>query len=121
MAEAIAVRLMLWAIPWVALALWLLWKSPGEFWRAFGLMSGLWGLVNMVIAVSGSLGLGPAEPSPDTLRRILWINTALDVLYVLLGLWLYRQKSLTRKGFGLAVMIQGGFLFFFDLFHALQI
>lgn len=118
MIEAIALRLMLWAIPWMALALWLLWKSPSEFWRAFGLMSGGWALVNMLIAVSGFL---PSQPSPDSLSRILWINTGLDGVYVLLGSWLYRQKSPARKGFGLAVIIQGGFLLGFDLFHALQI
>jgi hypothetical protein len=55
------------------------------------------------------------------LERVLWINTCLDVLYVLGGVWLAQTmgaESPRWKGHGVGVVIQGGFLFFFDFFHA---
>jgi hypothetical protein len=53
---------------------------------------------------------------------LLWINTALDVLYVLGGLWWAKRDSGDgeAKGNGLGVMIQGAFLFVLDLIHALN-
>ena len=55
------------------------------------------------------------------LSRILWINTGLDVLYVVGGLWLLRTQgagSPLWRGHGVGIMFQGAFLFFFDLYHA---
>lgn len=51
------------------------------------------------------------------LRRLLWLNAGLDVLYVLGGLLLQRRQH--WRGHGWGIIIQGSFLFLFDLYHAL--
>lgn len=81
-------------------------------------MTGVWALVNAAIAYVGWLG---AEPDLANLRRLLWINAGLDVLYVAVGLGLWMRPRPMLKGFGLAIAIQGLFLLFFDLLHAPQI
>jgi hypothetical protein len=56
------------------------------------------------------------------LRRILLINTGLDVLYVTGGIALALTLGADNpfwRGNGWGVVVQGGFLFAFDLFHAL--
>ncbi|AWR86068.1 DUF6992 family protein [Meiothermus taiwanensis] len=116
--ERIAQQLMLWALLCLAGAVLGLWRTGQVFWRAFWFMNGVWALVNAAIAYAGWLG---AEPEPDGLRRLIWINAGLDVLYVAAGLVLWTRPGPMHKGFGLAIAIQGLFLFFFDLLHALQI
>ena len=72
-------------------------------------------------------GLRPGEKEAHEsrrLERVLWGNTALDVLYVLGGVWLMQgwgAESPLWRGHGLGVVIQGGFLFFFDLYHAITL
>ncbi len=79
-------------------------------------MTGVWGLVNAAIAYAGWLG---PEPEPSGLGRLLWINAGLDLVYVLVGLVLWKRESPILRGFGL--VLQGLFLLAFDLYHALQI
>ncbi|MBN1812420.1 MAG: hypothetical protein JXA14_11325 [Anaerolineae bacterium] len=58
------------------------------------------------------------------LRRILLINTGLDVLYVTGGVILALTlggDSPFWCGNGWGIVVQGGFLFFFDLLHALGV
>ncbi len=58
------------------------------------------------------------------LRTILSVNTGLDVLYVIGGLWLARHKGKDNafwRGSGWGIVGQGAFLFIFDLVHALQL
>jgi hypothetical protein len=62
-----------------------------------------------------------AEPDPENLRQLLWINAGLDTLYVAVGWALWARLNPMYKGFGLAIMLQGFFLLAFDVFHALQI
>lgn len=50
------------------------------------------------------------------LRRILLVNTALDVGYVLLGAAMTRNPQ--RRGDGAAIIVQGGFLLWLDSRHA---
>ena len=118
MGELIAQQLMAWSLLWLGAAVFGLWHNQHPFWRAFWLMSGIWALIDALIAMAGWLG---SEPSLDGLQRILFINAGLDVLYVMLGAWLWSRETPMLKGFGLAVLIQGFFLVCFDLFHALQI
>lgn len=94
-----------------------------------------WGVIDAGIALFGAyastkkqaqLKANELAETKETrwLERVLWINTALDVLYILGGLWLMQTKgaeSLLWRGHGLGVVIQGGFLFFFDFFHALSL
>jgi hypothetical protein len=91
-----------------------------------------WGVVNAMIAVIGRRGaMRQRSAAPDdlaarkrTLSRLLWLNTGLDVLYVLGGRRLMRGRGATDtlwRGRGLGIVLQGGFLFFFDLLNALAL
>jgi len=95
-----------------------------------------WGLVNAVIALFGQRGASrrqqqPGAGAPETqaaerrkLSRLLWVNTGLDVLYVLGGWQMMRGRGAADAhwhGRGLGIMLQGGFLFFFDLLNALAL
>ena len=58
------------------------------------------------------------------LRRILLINTGLDVLYVTSGVALALTLGVDNpfwRGNGWGIVVQGGFLFCFDLLHALGV
>jgi hypothetical protein len=118
MAETIAQQLMAWSLLWLGAAVVGLWRAQHPLWRAFWLMSGVWALIDALIAMGGWLG---SEPSPNSLRQVLLINAGLDVLYIAVGGWLWSRETPMLKGFGLAILIQGIFLLCFDLFHALQI
>jgi hypothetical protein len=108
----------------------------GRFWRGVGSQFLGWAAVNAAIAVGGefvseqrrvreadsSLPKGMMREA-NKLQRLLWINAALDVVYMLGGLWMLgrnREKSWLR-GVGLGIILQGLFLFVFDLIHARQV
>lgn len=111
--------------------------SSAPFWRGVGVQAVPWGAVDAGIALVGdwmtqrrrrSLADPMAEDvlagEARTLRRLLWVNTGLDVLYVvggvLLALTLGADDPFWR-GNGWGIVIQGGFLLLFDLFHALGV
>lgn len=116
--QAIALQLLAWSLPWLAASLVGLWLACGEFKRGFWLLSGAWCFVNAVIAWFG-LASAPAEP--DHLRRILLWNSAVDVVYVTVGVVMILRARPLVRGMGLAVIIQGAFLLIFDLFHAYRL
>lgn len=103
--------------------------SRDKAMRAAGQQAFGWGLINAAIALIGSRAAAyrqerPDAQSPETLsretrnlRRALGINAALDVGYVGVGGWMASSADPARRGHGLGVMIQGLFLFFFDLIH----
>jgi hypothetical protein len=91
-----------------------------------------WGVVNALIAIIGRRGASqrrsstPVEVSGQkrALSRLLWVNTGLDVFYVLGGWRAMRGRGATDarwRGRGLGIVLQGGFLFFFDLINALAL
>lgn len=107
-----------------------------SFWQGVGLQAVGWGVIDGLIAVIGRRSLNgrmarPEAAAPEALQRetrnlqrLLWFNTGLDVLYVLGGLWLvYRRGAANPKwrGHGWGIILQGGFLLLFDLYHALLI
>lgn len=110
---------------------------PHPFWRGFGIQSAGWGLVNALIASWGSRSARKRQASlPDAytperqaleargLRRLLWLNCILDVFYVLGGLSLIRSREKSDRagrGHGWGILVQGSYLFFFDLIHVLLI
>jgi hypothetical protein len=58
------------------------------------------------------------------LSRILWVNTGLDVIYIFGGIWLMQTwgaESPLWRGHGVGIVMQGGFLFLFDFFHAVSL
>jgi hypothetical protein len=105
-----------------------------RFWRGAGGQFAGWGLVDGLIGWLGLRGAHrqssiPEEHSParqakasGNLRRILWINTGLDLAYVTGGIILARTKGREDafwRGSGFGIAVQGGFLLLFDLLHAL--
>jgi carboxylesterase len=116
-------------------------------WQAFGIQALVWGAVDAAIAAAGLVGArrwarteeknagtersGPtgraararrgAEQRGPRLRRVLWINTGLDVLYVGAGIGLaalFGDRGTHWLGHGWGVAVQGAFLLVFDLIHA---
>ncbi len=119
-----------WAITNMALSPILASRSSG--WRrSFHQMNGYWNGVNLIIAGFGYFNAVNGDPSglnlSDSFReqhaieKILLFNTALDVAYIMGGLYLQeRGKTASThqerfKGFGRSIMLQGGFLFAFDV------
>ena len=101
--------------------------------RGMGEQFMAWGAVDGALALAG-MWMGrrrqaiPGDPERQmkdarNLQRLLLVNAGLDVFYVLggAGLALGRGRSdETWRGRGLGVMIQGGFLLAFDLWHGLR-
>lgn len=151
--RTLARRLLAWAVASTLVGVALL-VLADDFWRGFGLQAGLWGLIDGIIALvalrsarrdtaaPGSPGARAAAraagatdratPAPATdpaaaarrIARILWINAALDVLYVAIGTALVvvagpSDPFLAGNGWG--VIVQGGFLLVFDVAHALRV
>lgn len=93
-----------------------------------------WNLVNLAIAGFGLYDA--ASHVPGTLsgtslvreivffRGVIWVNLGLDVGYAMAGLvaWLWGRDRpcVWRQGIGLALVVQGLFLFGFDLTLALR-
>lgn len=132
--ETVARQLLWWSALSVGVGLALL-VPEHAFVRGFGLQAIVWGLVDAAIAWIGSrktrsrrAGLAdPNEPvvvagEARKLRNLLLFNAVLDVLYILGGGW-WTQKAETEFGLGNAwgVIVQGAFLFVFDLAHGLRI
>lgn len=127
-------RLLIWSVFSLALST-LTFFSADSLLRGLAIQFFAWGVIDAGIALFGAYASAKkqaklqADELAETkearwLERILWINTALDVLYILGGLWLMQTwgaESPLWRGHGLGVVIQGGFLFFFDFFHAFSI
>jgi len=111
--------------------------SSNLFLRGLGIQFFAWGVIDGGIAIFGARASAKRQAKlQDTervetetketrwLERILWLNTGLDVLYVFGGVWLMQTwgtDSLVWKGHGVGIIIQGGFLLFFDFFHAFSL
>ncbi|MCS6923399.1 MAG: hypothetical protein NZM10_03380 [Fimbriimonadales bacterium] len=107
--------------------------STREWVRSFGGMTAAWAVINALIAVLALRGIRhKARQSADSetvrswqrqLVRLLWINAALDGVYILVGVGLILWDPTNRmlNGFGWAVVIQGAFLLLFDGWHGLRL
>ena len=127
-------RLLIWSVFSVAFST-LTFFFASQFLRGLAIQFFAWGIIDAGIAIFGAYASAKkqaklqADELAETkeanwLERILWINTALDVLYILGGLWLMQTwgtESPLWRGHGLGIVIQGGFLFFFDFFHAFSL
>jgi hypothetical protein len=101
--------------------------------RSFHEMNLYWNAVNLGIAGLGFINTAKARKrtAPPTLsealeaqksvEKVLLFNTGLDMAYVASGLWLLEKAKNQPaqqdrfRGFGQAVIVQGGFLMLFDL------
>jgi hypothetical protein len=128
-------RLTFWSLASIAFGLPVLTLNP--FWQGVGIQFIAWGAIDLLIATIGAASakrrkarLTPNELADSALKegtklkRILLINTGLDVLYVAGGIALLLTlgaNDIGWQGHGWGIIVQGGFLFFFDLFHAREI
>lgn len=125
-------RLLFWAIPSVIGGL-LLQLSGRPFLKGVGAQAFGWGLIDAAIALAGQRSAERKQTTATplvevqharSLRRLLWLNAGLDVGYMAGGLWLARNKGRDNAvwaGHGWGIVIQGAFLFAFDLVHALRV
>ena len=126
-------RLMWWSGLSAAVGLFLI-AVGGGFWRAFGIQAFAWGAIDGAIALLGRrastrrralldnpLQPGHLEREARNLRRLLWINAGLDVIYVIAGMALALTMGVSDtswRGHGVGIVVQGAFLLVFDLVHA---
>lgn len=104
-------------------------QTSGET-RYFHRMNAYWNVVNLGLAGLGLLGarqrltdetLGQAVVQHERMKRILLFNAGLDVAYVVGGAYLreransHPDKADQLRGYGKSIMLQGGFLFAFDV------
>ncbi|MEQ8523590.1 hypothetical protein [Gracilimonas sp.] len=97
--------------------------------KYFHQMNAGWNLVNAGIAGfalynisqidASSLSYSQSVIELQKLDKILLLNTGLDIGYMATGAWLWerglRKKSERLEGYGKALLVQGGFLFAFDI------
>lgn len=100
--------------------------------KAFHQMNIGWGAINMALAGFGYFGTRNAQTDLstyesikqlETSKRIFLFNAGLDLAYIAGGAYLNElskntsdpERANQAAGFGKSVMIQGGFLFGFDL------
>jgi carboxylesterase len=125
-------RLLFWALASLLAGAALL-LFTGPFGRGFAFQALVWGGIEALIALAVCWrsrrrlrGRSPSqtlalEKESRRLRRVLWISTAVDPLYVAAGVVLALtagQSSPYWLGHGWGIIPQGAFLFFFDLIHA---
>jgi hypothetical protein len=129
-------RLLVWSVFSVVISAVTVFSS-NPFLRGLGIQFFVWGVIDGAIAIFGKHASAKRKLEVEIsdlveseakesrwLERILWINTCLDVFYILGGIWLIQTwgaKSLLWEGHGIGIIIQGGFLFFFDFFHAVTL
>lgn len=97
--------------------------------KYFHQMNGYWNSVNLLIAGFGyyssvkakseGLSLSETMKQQQNIEKILLLNTGLDVAYMTAGMFLNERgknnSSDRLQGFGKSLILQGGFLFVFDL------
>ena len=125
-----------WAIANIAMSPVLASRSTGST-KYFHQMNGYWNSVNLVIGGIGYYTALKTDPAAFTLsetikeqhklEKILLFNAGLDLAYIAGGFYLKERAKSTSgnterlKGFGQSLILQGGFLFAFDLaFYLIQ-
>jgi hypothetical protein len=121
-----------WAVGNIAIGSVLAKKKEGED-KAFHQMNAMWNGVNLTLAGFGLYSAITADPASfglyetfneqQKLQKILLFNAGLDVGYMAGGLYLRErgkntldlEKSARYKGWGRSIILQGAFLFAFDL------
>jgi len=118
-----------WAIGNIAVSGISTFQSNGET-KAFHQMNVGWNAVNLLIAGWGyyqslsapvDLSLIESVQEHESIKRILLFNAGLDLAYIAGGAYLLeRSKNSTKNqdrfsGFGKSIILQGGFLFAFDV------
>jgi hypothetical protein len=102
-------------------------KKETKYFHQF---NAFWNVVNLGIATAGYISAVNTDPHVmssidilkdyNSLQNFLLLNTGLDVAYMTAGFYLKeRSKSSSHanrlKGYGNSLLLQGGFLFLFDI------
>lgn len=119
-----------WAVANIGLGLALRGSTDGDT-RYFHEMNALWNGVNLAIAGIGYFSIVGQDPASwdlatsfqkhQSFQKILLFNAGLDLGYIAGGLYLTERAKRAGvnqdrlRGFGKSIMLQGGFLFVFDL------
>lgn len=104
------------------------WATTKDESKYFNQMNVAWNVVNLGISLPSLLRKHPKDLSNDeilrqqhTIEKILMLNIGLDVAYVTSG-FLLKEMSKNNpgnyhryRGFGNSLLLQGGFLFVFDI------
>lgn len=130
--ERLTARLLAWAATSIMTGL-LLTRRDDEFAKGVGEQFIGWGIINAAIAMFGRRSAQRRRDAPDSgsaqtisverrnLLRLLRINTGLDVIYIAGGAWAAWTRGADDerwRGRGWGIIVQGAFLFVFDLIHA---
>ena len=120
-------RLLVWSILSLLSGLYI-WFATNEFGRGFGIQLVAWGAVDAAIAFVGARTAARRKSTTDPknealfIRKVLWINFGLDLIYILGGVWVIQSYPESFwQGTGWGIVLQGAFLFLFDLIHALRV
>ncbi len=120
-------RLLVWSILSLLSGIYI-WFATNEFGRGLGIQFVAWSAVDAAIAIVGAgtaaRRKSTADPKDEAffIRKALRINFGLDVLYILGGFWVIQTYSESFwQGTGWGIVLQGAFLFLFDLIHALRV
>ena len=118
-----------WAVGNIAIGTALSASKEGSA-KYFHQMNAGWNVVNLGIAALGYWGASKTDPAADLftsiqehhkIQKILLFNAGLDIAYMMGGAYLIERSKNTQKlpermkGFGQSIVLQGGFLFVFDL------
>jgi hypothetical protein len=130
----LSLKLLLWSLVSITAGFILSGKQQTPNWRGFGLQALVWGMIDAAIAFFGwgmarrraadssAQSLEFKHKEARNLRRLLWINSGLDLLYIAGG-WRLSHRADPRErgwqGHGWGIIVQGAFLLLFDLYHAL--
>ena len=82
------------------------------------MMSGLWAALNVAIV---AYGIARPVPSAGEFAATLRLNAWLDFGYGLCGLALLRSSRRFLRGFGVAILVQAGFLAVLDFGGAMAL
>ncbi len=101
---------------------WLAWRrTPAAFLQQFALQTAAWGAIDLAICFWGSRGLALRDfAGVQKLVSFLWLNTGLDVGYVLVGItlaltcWRLGPRP-GGIGAGVGIVVQGVALALLDL------
>jgi esterase/lipase len=131
--KQVSLRLIAWSAISILIGV-VLSLSGAPFWRGVGLQAILWGAIDATI---GAYGLHSARrftskrqteaqerQASQRMSRLLWVNTGLDLLYILGGVILiltFGRSSPEWRGHGWGIIVQAVFLFVFDWQHALRV
>lgn len=103
----------------VALLVWRRTEAP--FLKHFAIQTGAWGAVDVVLAIWAWRGLALRDfAGAQRLVNFLWLNTGLDIGYVMLGVTLaiagWRMGArLGSVGAGVGILLQGVALALLDI------